>query len=117
MPALPFVVKNGSKTRERTSSAMPVPVSATAISTESPSSRVEQELIDRDGLEVVVAPLAREVLDALDGLRPVLRRLDDELQPRLDPLGVFRRQQELRAPEDAGERVVEVVRHARGQLA
>src|SRR5205085_984882 len=78
---------------------------------------VEHELVNGDGLEVVVSSLAREVLYALDGLRAVLRRLDDELQARLHLLRVFQREEQLRAAQYACERVVEVVRHARREFA
>src|SRR4051812_46836962 len=65
----------------------------------------------------MVASLPREVLYALDGLRAVLRRLDDELQTRLYSFRLFGREQELRAPQNPRERVVEIVRDARSKLA
>ncbi|HEV2761588.1 MAG TPA: HAMP domain-containing sensor histidine kinase, partial [Pyrinomonadaceae bacterium] len=76
-----------------------------------------QGLIDGDRLEVAILPLAREVLNAPDGLRPVAGRLDDQLQPapQLRLFGVPEHQ--LGPPADRGEAVVEVVRHARRQRA
>ena len=76
---------------------------------------VEEEPFDGDGLEVAVAPLAREVLYVADGLRAVLRGGEDDLQAaaRLRVGGL--RQHQLGARQYRGERVVDVVRDARGQ--
>src|SRR5205085_9557883 len=78
---------------------------------------VQEELVNRDGLEVAVAALAREVLYAAHRLRAVARRRGDDLQaaPRLRVGGV--RKHQLGAAEYGGERVVDVVRDAGGQHA
>src|SRR5687767_15568346 len=58
-----------------------------------------------DAHEVLVAPLARKVLNALDGLRAVLGRLDDDAQAAPDVLHLLRVEHELRARQYPGQRV------------
>src|ERR1051326_3790090 len=71
--------------------------------------------VERD--EVLIPALAGEVLYALDRLRAVLRRLDDDVEAAPDLAQVARLQHQLGAREDAGQRVVEVVRDAGRKLA
>src|ERR1044072_482236 len=78
---------------------------------------VEQQLVYGHQLEVPVAALPREVLYAFDGLRAVLRGLRDDLQPAHDLRLLRAHQRQLRASEDAGQRVVEIVRDAGGEHA
>src|SRR5207244_10221568 len=79
--------------------------------------RVADQIADVGRDERMVLPQARELLDPLDGLRAVARRLldDAERAPRLRVLGAH--EQELRAAEDRAEDVVEIVRDPSRHLA
>ena len=77
----------------------------------------EHQLVNVERDEVLIAALAREVLYALDGLRAVLRRLDDDMQAAPHLPRVARLKHQLRAGEYPGQRVVEVVRDARREFA
>src|SRR5437899_1433073 len=79
--------------------------------------RLTHHLVQVDGDERLVAPDPCELLEAPDRLGAVEGRALDHLEPLaelrvLDPL-----QNELGAPEDRGEQVVEVVGDARRHLA
>ena len=65
----------------------------------------------------MIAALPREILNALHSLRAVFGGLDNDVQAVFSLHRIFRFQQELCAPQNAGQRVVEVVRHARSQFA
>src|SRR5262249_58719287 len=73
--------------------------------------------VGADRHERLIAAGARELLQAPHGLRAVERGALDDLEP-LAQLRVWQAlQRELRAAEDRGEEIVEVVRHAGGHLA
>ena len=72
---------------------------------------VQQQLPDIDQLKIVIASLAGEILNPLDRLGAVLRGLNDDVQTFFDFRRVSGFQQQLRASQDSGQRVIKVVRH------
>ena len=59
----------------------------------------------------MIASLARKILNALHSLGAVLGGLNNNVQSFFDLSGVARFQQELCTTQNAGERVIEIVRY------
>ena len=78
---------------------------------------IQQQLSHINQLKIMIATLARKILNSLHRLGAVLCRLDDDVEPLVDFHWIGRFQEQLRAAEYACERVVKIVSHARSEFA